>query len=411
MTSIAIVGTEGSGKTVLLTALAKRYAKPRDGVSMVAGNKATAAYVQRCWAAMREGEWPPSTTPGEVVELAWKLQAGDEEHELRIVDSAGQDLRVLFSDGRIHDLAELPEEFHDLAAYVQNADVLVLLVNLKDFVGTVDDKQRLDNEWTIRGALDACFRRKPPPVCALVFTQIDNYPNLVEALGDWTKVAHEYLPNIDLEYRQGHQLPILAVQAVDHVEFATMGEESPRPVPVWDDGTSHQYLDQLMGWIVRACPVAAQQTAAAHRQQSIDRIKSSILGDPQENPAGFGRKRTYWLIAGAGLLFMFLVFACCGGISGISQDSAVSDVQTSYEGISGVLWDEAWLSVSFTNSAATDENFKITAEFYDGRKLLDRQVERRRVGAGQTEHVKFSITLPNADWENVKPHFAVELDN
>jgi len=261
VTSIAIVGAEGSGKTVLITALAKHFEQPRDSVTLIASNKPTAAYVARCWSTMKDGEWPPSTTPGETVELSWQLKYAAEKYELRIVDSPGQDLRALFSDDQIKDL-DLGTGLQPLAEYVRNADVVVLLVNLKDFGKEVPEETKLDNEWILQGALDYCFKRVVPPVCGLVFTQMDNYSPAIQDHGSLSEVAAKYLPHVHAKYLQAEKVPILKVQAVDRVKPQASGKESTQLVPVWEDGASHPYLNDLMVWIVEACQKAqiAQDT-------------------------------------------------------------------------------------------------------------------------------------------------------
>ena len=62
MRKIAIVGVEGSGKTVMLAGLGELYSRPDpEGYFLCPKNFQTAAYVAEKVARMRKGEWPTAT--------------------------------------------------------------------------------------------------------------------------------------------------------------------------------------------------------------------------------------------------------------------------------------------------------------------------------------------------------------
>ena len=94
---IAIIGMEGSGKTVLMTVLAKRMSQlPNRQYYLDPQNARTLKYVEEMWYTLQNGHWPPSTPPGQLFELSWNFRVDSTQYELRLVDAAGQDMRLLF---------------------------------------------------------------------------------------------------------------------------------------------------------------------------------------------------------------------------------------------------------------------------------------------------------------------------
>src|SRR5436190_300979 len=102
--SVAIIGTEGSGKTVLTTTLARRLSTiDARGVFLNPQGVATLRYVERVWQILQDGDWPPSTPTGDLFELRWKLELiGELESPVRLIDAAGQDLRLLFGEEKVY---------------------------------------------------------------------------------------------------------------------------------------------------------------------------------------------------------------------------------------------------------------------------------------------------------------------
>ena len=80
MKKVAIVGVEGSGKTVMLAGLGDLYTYPdEDGYFLAPKNFGTAAYVAEKMERMRKGEWPTATAGDEMQGLDWTLKHGNTE--------------------------------------------------------------------------------------------------------------------------------------------------------------------------------------------------------------------------------------------------------------------------------------------------------------------------------------------
>ena len=75
MKKVAIVGVEGSGKTVMLAGLGELYKNPdRNGYFLGPKNFSTASYVSEKIARMRAGEWPGATVDDTMQGLDWILR-------------------------------------------------------------------------------------------------------------------------------------------------------------------------------------------------------------------------------------------------------------------------------------------------------------------------------------------------
>ena len=75
MKKVAIVGVEGSGKTVLMAAMGEKYRKPRaDGLFLYANSRRTIEYCNEQIDILRnQHKWPNSTSPDSLVNLEWTL--------------------------------------------------------------------------------------------------------------------------------------------------------------------------------------------------------------------------------------------------------------------------------------------------------------------------------------------------
>lgn len=252
MPSVAIVGTEGSGKTVLITALAKMYGRASgDQLFLNPMNRKTASYVEQAWQSLSNFEWPPSTRPGDVVELHWRMFLDEElQCDLKLCDSAGQDLRLLFADDFDVVSAGLPQSLRELAEYVRSADVVVFLVNLRDFAGEGDPDRRLGNEWTLRGAMDYLANSQCPRRWCLTFTQEDQYRQYLETHKTWQAVAETYLPHVYGSYVHNGNGPVFAISAVGSTRIVNDERGRPRRVPDRDSGVRCRGFKPLVQWLV-----------------------------------------------------------------------------------------------------------------------------------------------------------------
>jgi WD40 repeat protein len=128
MKHIAILGTEGSGKTVLATVWARKLAHSvNDKLYLVSQNITTEKYVEQAWRALSKGQWVPSTPQGEKFELEWVLHFGSSEHLIKLIDLPGQDLRNFFNG----EYSSLSTDSRKLCDYISSASIIFVVVNLE----------------------------------------------------------------------------------------------------------------------------------------------------------------------------------------------------------------------------------------------------------------------------------------
>lgn len=305
MASIVFVGTEGCGKTVLITALSKLYGPTSEkGLSLTPLTYETAEYIERALQALKKSEWPPSTPPGKRSRLEWQCRfANGSTTKLRLVDSPGQDLRQVFANIAQKAQEDLPEALQELADLVQSADVVVFLVNLRDFSGEGDPLKRLNNEWLLRGAMDHRTRHRPSAPMCLVFTQADLYADELRN-ADIRKLAAEYLPNVAGIYFVDERVPIFVVSAVGKTIIATDEAGRPRRVP---DGKLH--CKGFSAWIDWLIEVVTNQSGPNRIFETPAATPATLPQAVAEQP--FENCGTWAAVIGAIVTLLFL-FACCG---------------------------------------------------------------------------------------------------
>ena len=262
---IAIIGTEGSGKTVLITVLAKRFSHiSADGLFLNPLDGKTIKYVESAWHTLNSGEWPAGSPLGQLFELQWELRSGVHAQvgcRLRLADSAGQDLRRIFSDDDVETAARLPAHLQTLTAYCRNADIVICLVNLKDFLGEGDQERRTESQLVIKAALqrlsapDGHHRR-----FWLLFTQVDQYQAVRRKHGTWAGVAKEHLPYVYGAHVANHQVMVGAVAAVHDTQVVVDPDGMPRRVP--KPGFTSRGLDEIMKWLASETKLIAEARSA-----------------------------------------------------------------------------------------------------------------------------------------------------
>ena len=237
MKKVAIVGVEGSGKTVMLAGLGDLYSHPdANGFFLGPKNFQTASYVAEKITRMRKGEWPMATAGDVLQGLDWTLRQRQGEGqrprdvcEVSCLDFAGEVYRCAFvrQDATPY---ELLDEVQSLKDYVRNADDLIVLINLRDIIVRGEHDSRVQEAMWITNAilsyaLDAPNDRRPPRA-AIVLSQADSYADTIRACGGPKGVLAKYLPHVANNY---DWLDIMAVSAVDRTVLDDNGNIVPAP--------------------------------------------------------------------------------------------------------------------------------------------------------------------------------------
>ncbi len=238
MKRVAIVGVEGSGKTVMLAGLGELYSRPdAEGYFLAPKTFETASYVMDVIARMREGEWPSATAEDVMCCLDWTIKrdrgAGQKPEvvgELSCLDFAGEVYRAAFgirSEAKMEANASLSGQVDELRSYIRKADAILVLINLRDVIANgCRDRRVQESMWITNAILNAALGNdaKPSPRAAIVLSQADSYADTIRACGGEKEVLRRYLPHV---YNSYSWLDTFAVSSVDRTVLDAEGNRVP----------------------------------------------------------------------------------------------------------------------------------------------------------------------------------------
>lgn len=329
MMNIAIVGPEGSGKTVMLAGLGALYIRPdSEGYYLEPLDRTTYAYVSGLVHEMRNGHWPMATEVDERKPLTWKLcrrdglSGGEALCKVSFFDFAGEIYRDAF--GRAENIStsrtkteskprgkhagDFQTPMNDCALLqrsVRKADVVFVLVNLSDVIsGRGGIARATEIGWATKSILDyvyahtSCQHRQSKAV--LVLSQADAYQDIIKAEGGPCRVLEKYLPVIWSAYSD---IEVITASSVGRTRL----DDDGIAVPATD--FSFDGLKVIVDVILRkiaapgdddSCKIA---TPEADNARKIDALEN---GDSTPLP-------TLWsavcdILWGGFLLVAFLVF-------------------------------------------------------------------------------------------------------
>ena len=232
MARMAVVGCEGSGKTVFMAALADYYRPDAAcGVCLVPENSASnrfAALQQRQMRALHQ--WPPATNPEKTVRLDWTLRRdGETLVEIGMLEFGGETFRAAFrGDG---DEATKATAVRELVSYLSDADIVVVLVSIKDLMrdqGSLSAEEfERDAEalWVTRGIIDFIARERPSAGVVIGLTRADQYRAELDAAGGASALFSARWPTVGAA---AAKIPIVEVASVSAVDDAGMPAEGYR---------------------------------------------------------------------------------------------------------------------------------------------------------------------------------------
>ncbi len=246
MKKIAIVGVEGSGKTVMMAAMGEQWERPDErGYFLSPENAEAFGFAKSVMGILRSGRWPSASSHDEMRLLEWSLQrrqGGDLEKiaDVSMLDYAGEVYRQAFGGERREGY---DEQVATLRSHVDEADVLIVLVNLSDVInGSMANRRTRDAMWLTKSVLDYALCDKPRrPHAAIVFTQADSYREIISANGGAAATLKKYLPHVANLY---DDLPIFTASAIDRTVIGSDGLPIPAP-----DFMSIG-LNELMSWMI-----------------------------------------------------------------------------------------------------------------------------------------------------------------
>ncbi len=255
---VAVLGLEGSGKTVLLATLAKRFGQAGHDVLHLVPGRDTAKYCDETWATLQSGHWPRPTFTNEILHYSWTVRRPKRfPFDLMAADVSGRALRQIFGPGTARD-TPLPSHLALIRHIYRQADRLLLLVNIGDFVGQRDADQRRDNLSTL---LNAVRRLNPERTkkTAIAITQFDRYQPLIAKYGGLDAFLDREVGSIHIELLHGRPVDTLPVSAVHDTRtvFDENGDVMATPSP----GFRSDGLNRLMEWLTAGEPEVRAEPA------------------------------------------------------------------------------------------------------------------------------------------------------
>ena len=264
MSKVVVLGTEGAGKTVFVTCLAKFLQQQPDlGVVLDPQDTDTQRYIERAWKRLQNGDWPPATPPGQFCVLNWRLSfAGKQPLDFSLIDPPGHDIRRLFAENG--QLTDLPPDLQPLAQQVASADFVIVLANLADFLGDPDDDRRLVSEMSIKFVLEHLAAREYREVnVALAFTQADQFQDKLTGARAPLAVVRKYLPLVfqSPAFQSLVADNVFAVAAVNKTRLIIASDDQARRVP--DANFASEGFELLINWIHRRTDAIEEQWQGA----------------------------------------------------------------------------------------------------------------------------------------------------
>lgn len=222
MGKVAIVGVEGSGKTVLMAGLCECFKQVpgSDDPYLMPENQAAFKFMETVPYALRvKREWPSATGIDNLRAMRWTYRYEDEIIEtIELLDYPGELYRLAFGDSeeiRKDDLDAKQNEIRKFLDHLIDADTLLVLLNLSDIVNLGENPKNLETVWITRGIFD--YAKKLPNIkrTLLVFTQADRHAAALEAVGSEQALYEAKLPMLKCVHPD---LKVIAMSAMSEMD-------------------------------------------------------------------------------------------------------------------------------------------------------------------------------------------------
>ena len=225
---IAILGGTGSGKTVFLTVLASEYGAGKNAYHLDPVNKEAGVFLQKNWAKLKSGEFPPPTPPGKLVKMHWRLynktKLGNDFFDLHAIDVAGECYRELFNNDVVESSGAKA-----LEKYIKESGLILILINLKEIINDSCSEETLENIWGPKACIELIKQYNPNANVAILLSQKDTYETYInEFKGNLIELLRSTAPNLAGTVIQ-YNLPIFPISSVNNIIEDEKGDIKPAP--------------------------------------------------------------------------------------------------------------------------------------------------------------------------------------
>lgn len=222
MGKVAIVGVEGSGKTVLMAGLCECFKQVpgSDEPYLMPENQAAFKFMETVPYMLRvKRQWPSATSIDNLRAMRWTYRCGDEVLEtVELLDYPGELYRLAFGDAeevRKDELESKRDEVKKFLDHLIDADTLLVLLNLSDVINLGENHKNLETVWITRGILSYAKRLSNIKHTVLVFTQADRYAAELQAAGGPDALYAQKLPMLKTLFPEQLVIAIAAVSDMD----------------------------------------------------------------------------------------------------------------------------------------------------------------------------------------------------
>jgi hypothetical protein len=222
MGKVAIVGVEGSGKTVLMAGLCECFKQVpgSDDPYLIPENQAAFKFMETVPYMLRvKRQWPAATGIDNLRAMRWSYRCGHEVLEtVELLDYPGELYRLAFGDAeevRKEDLESKRDEVKKFLDHLIDADTLLVLLNLSDVINLGENHKNLETVWITRGILSYAKKLKNVKHTVLVFTQADRYATELKAAGGPEGLYSTRLPMLKTLFPKQEVMAVSAVSATD----------------------------------------------------------------------------------------------------------------------------------------------------------------------------------------------------
>lgn len=253
---VAIVGVEGSGKSVLLAGLMNLYsdAGSNGGLYLHAEEDEAGDYIDTLLKTMRGGQWPAATTTDsfKVVNLelcrAQNGRAPTNVGRITCLDFGGEVYRAAFGKIKRTD-DNLNKQANELKRYIKDADDVVCLVYLNDIVerNVINNRRNSEAKWITANILNEVLkegsRNGHVPRVAIALSQSDKFRHVFEACGGEKAVLKAYQQDLYNSYVFSNRVSVLSISSIDETRLVD-------DVQVPTDNFKSEGLRSLMNWLL-----------------------------------------------------------------------------------------------------------------------------------------------------------------
>jgi hypothetical protein len=222
MGKVAIVGVEGSGKTVLMAGLCECFKQVpgSDDPYLMPENQAAFKFMETVPYMLRvKRQWPAATGIDNLRAMRWSYRCGDEVLEtVELLDYPGELYRLAFGDAeevRKEELESKRDEITKFLDHLIDADTLLVLLNLSDVINLGENHKNLETVWITRGILSYAKRLSNIKHTVLIFTQADRYAAELKGAGGPTGLYVQRLPMLKTLFPKQEVLAVAVVDGTD----------------------------------------------------------------------------------------------------------------------------------------------------------------------------------------------------